>query len=508
MVKQKIIPLLMLPIILFTMFGEYITTASATSYNVSLSEETYLSYHDEIARSFFASNSISTSGDYLIYGYQGETSSTLFKIELSAFYFTSDTTWTIDEYNDITRYTMSSGKYYYIDGTYVEFLDANSQDSYSLDDYWGVTSDTSCKIEFDKEGNVIAFIGFNNNYWYKESSYASGYWYDDIFQLEGLSNNNALDLSVSFTPSLEGTVDRLIDQNGVQAESNYFSMTLTNNAPGNAQYMMCIVPSGSAVNFAFEESDFSTGLDKSSNGIFYFTLQEWVYTSVVAYADIGFSGFDSGFFDKNSDSLAGSLRANKEVSQNTFWHVISGSSSITHNFNWAQINITKDTSYDVVVIGLPTDLTKPSKVFYDSNSPYYLNLSTAQEVYRSTFTVPNPVTYDPNNTEFGNSPNNGFTDAENDALVLNGYYDTSGNPVISDVDFSANQDEFNSGVPSLKVDDLSDLSLDDVKGLLSQTESFFDFLGVCFSWLPGWFWAILLFGVTALVIIGVVKALL
>lgn len=491
MVKQKIIPLLMLPIILFTMFGEYIKTASATSYNVSLSEETYLSYHDEIARSFFASNSISTSGDYLIYGYQGETSSTLFKIELSAFYFTSDTTWTIDEYDDITRYTMSSGKYYYIDGTYVEFLDASSQDSYSLDDYWGVTSNTSCQIEFDKEGNVIAFKGFNNNYWYRESSYASGYWYDDIFQLEGLSNNNALDLSVSFTPSLEGTVDRLIDQNGVQAESNYFSMTLTNNAPGNAQYMFAIVPSGSAVDFNTSASNYNMGVDvNTADGIFYFTLKEWIYAPTMAYGNLGTS------------------RIVTEYSQNTFWHVISGSSSITHNFNWAQINIAKDTAYDAVVIALPTDYTKPSRVFSNSSADYYLDLSTAQEVYRSTFTVPNPVTYDSNNTEFGNVANNGIISSKNNSLQADGYIDENGEPVIEDLDYGDTLEDVKNFEAPVISNALSDLSLSDVSSLLQQTESFFDFLGVCFSWLPGWFWAILLFGITALVIIGVVKALL
>lgn len=298
--------------------------------------------------------------------------------------------------------------------------------------------------------------------------------------------SKGLNLSVSFTPSLSGEVDRIVEQNGVQAESNYFSMSITNNSSQNAQFLMAIVPTGATPTFCGNTLT-SVGVEFSESPIFFLMYKEWVYSPTI------------------TGSVSSQFRAvESEYYQSSSWHIVGGNSTYTRQFNWQQINIKSDVTYDVVVIAIPTDFSKPSNVFSHSACEHYLDSSTGAEVYRSTFTIPNPATYDSTNTEFGNLSGT----AVGGLSQADAYINDNGEAVVEDIsssDMLANRETWE---PGIITKDYADFSFDDLSSILSQSTSFFNFLATVFSFMPLWFWAIISFGITSLIIVGIIKAIL
>lgn len=340
------------------------------------------------------------------------------------------------------------------------------------------------KLIFDTNSNVATF-------YYQDSVVRSTLdctFYD--FETNLTDIVLGLDLSVSFTPALSGEVDRKIEQNGVEAESNYFSMNITNNSNTNAQFMMCIAPKGSEVTFVSTDTN-NTGASFSLSPIYYLMYDEWTYCPTIV-----------------AKGLTQGRRTESEYYQTSGWHIVKGSSTYTRSFKWSQINLKKDVEYDVIVLAMPTKFDKPSSVFIYDNCIHYLDLSTGSVVYRSSFTVPNPATYDSTDTEFGNTANTGglaINDANNNASA---YVDSNGEVVVEDINAYDKFEDLKTWEPGIIEKEDGSFSLSDIKANLTMPIDFFNFFMSFFYILPVWVTAALAFSLSALVAIGVIKALL
>ena len=220
---------------------------------------------------------------------------------------------------------------------------------------------------------------------------------------------------------------------------------------------------------------------------FYLMYKEWVYAP------------------KITGSISGQFKAFEgEYSQASAWHIVNGNSTYTRNFSWSQINIQAGTSYDVVVLAIPTDFSKPSIVFSQSTCDHYLDTSTGSEVFRSTFTVPNPAKYDSTNSEFGNIVGS-IPKAE--SMKADAYVDENGEVVVEDISSSGLHSDRSTWEPGIIESD-GNFSLSDIADNLTMPIDYFNFFMSFFYILPAWVIAALAFSLTALVAIGIIKALL
>jgi len=351
--------------------------------------------------------------------------------------------------------------------------------------------------------NRTLCYGFEYDYnsktaYYLNSSYerSSTFW-ENVVGMETnfpdvKSDSDKLSLSVTFNPTLSGAVDRIVNQNGVSAESNYFSMQITNNSSSNAQFVFAVVPTGSDLNLSSAQINRNTGFDMTAaNGVFYYSCKEWVWSPTMAV--------------KNNMSA---LTLTKYY-QSSAWHVVKGNSSYTRSFNWNQLDLEAGVEYDAVVWAVTTDCDIPIRNFSNSLADYYIDLSAGSEVHRSTFNVPNPVAYDSTNQEFGNISNNGIADIVKDGDIAFGYEDKeTGETVIEDIYYQDKVDEWADWERVYLEKDVSDFSFSDLTAILSNSRGFFDFLSIVFGWLPSWFWGLIVFGLSSIVVIGIVKAIL
>lgn len=397
------------------------------------------------------------------------------------------------EDDDMIIYNGQSMFYYYFSVENGVFTNANSYPHYLY------TNNKNYNLIYDK-ANGFYFSQPNATTpdvckTYLENPPA--YYYLPVYVDTNLSNfpfadgtnhgTNGISADVIFTPPLRGELDRKIEQNGVEAESNYFSLQIRNNSSTAFQFVFAIVPKGSKVDMNASASNWNNGVDMSTaDGIYYFSCNEWQYAPTLV---------------KGNTTTAKSAT---KYYQSSIWHYVSSKSTYTRSFNWAQINIKKGIQYDAVVIGIPNNVGCSSRIFTASSSDYYVDLSMAQELYRSTFSVLNPVAYDPNNTEFGNTPNSGIIDVKNDSLVADGYIDSvTGETVISKVDFSDSLEAASNWTPGI----LSGNSSYSFDSFLSSSRSYLSFLNSAFSFFPDAIWVAISVGFFTIIVIGVLRHL-
>lgn len=346
----------------------------------------------------------------------------------------------------------------------------------------------------DTGDNIVSYyhMTYGSYHCYSKSNLDPSLWDSLGLKAPEVVEDNSVNLSVSFNPTLSGAVDRIVVQNGVSAESNYFSMQITNNSSSNAQFVFAVVPSGSGLNLSSAQINRNTGFDMTAaNGVFYYTSKEWVWSPTMAV--------------KNNMSA---LTLTKYY-QSSAWHVVKGKSTYSRSFNWNQLDLQAGVEYDAVVWAVSTDCDIPIRNFSNSLADYYIDIAAGAEVYRSTFNVPNPVVYDSSNEEFGNVSNNGIADIVKDGDVAFGYEDEeTGETVIEDIYYQDKVEEWADWERVYLEKDVTDFSFDDLTGILSNSHSYFDFLSIVFGWLPSWFWGLIIFGLSSIIVIGIVKAIL
>ena len=264
-----------------------------------------------------------------------------------------------------------------------------------------------------------------------------------------ITTSSGLDIDVSFTPDLSGNVSRSYTSNGLSYNSDKFIMEVTNNSD-NAQFAMFIVPSGDDI--TIPALQWSTSDIYSGNPVFVYVKDEWIYDSLT----IG---------DFSSSSFKPSVL-----------HYIKENETKYYEIAWASMDIEPNTSYDVVVYAA------------ESDSDYYVSLNTSleyEEVYRSTFYMSNPASYNPDNDITDNYSWNSSIDHKDLFDITKAQQDQWGNFYVNN----------NNSVKGY-------LSFNSVSDIIS---SFMAFLKATFAYLPDGIQLTFYIGLTSLVVLAIIK---
>ncbi len=271
-----------------------------------------------------------------------------------------------------------------------------------------------------------------------------------------------LNLSISFIPDLTGTVTRSQSINGKDYTSNTLDLCISNNGE-NAQFAWFIVPHGDSVSFP-------TSLVLNSQG--------FIGQPTFAYVTDEWTGFQISGLQGNS------------VYSPCAWHTIpSGFQSQYYHVGWSQMDLKRNTSYDVVVYGCLNTLNDVS------SKQVSADLTGAKEVYRSTFSITDPAEFNPNSDGYGVHPWNPDIDNSDLFNASSAYKDNNGNVVIK------NQHNNNSN-NIIGFDYL--IPQNNTVNANAYFGSFFGFFRSIFSYFPA-FMTIVSTGLITIFIIAVVK---
>ena len=294
------------------------------------------------------------------------------------------------------------------------------------------------------------FEYFWNSAYHNNANYGSTLTYYDCYtNCPTLSAPAGLDIDVLFTPELSGNVSRSYNSNGLSYNSDKFIMEVTNNSD-NAQFAMFIVPSGDDI--TIPALQWSTSDIYSGNPVFVYVKDEWIYDSLT----IG---------DFSSSSFKPSVL-----------HYIKENETKYYEIAWASMDIEPNTSYDVVVYAA------------ESDSDYYVSLNTSleyEEVYRSTFYMSNPASYNPDNDITDNYSWNSSIDHKDLFDITKAQQDQWGNFYVNN----------NNSVKGY-------LSFNSVSDIIS---SFMAFLKATFAYLPDGIQLTFYIGLTSLVVLAIIK---
>lgn len=290
---------------------------------------------------------------------------------------------------------------------------------------------------------------------------------------DGYSEQAELDLEVSFKPTLSGTITRNTVIDGKDYTSKSLDMYVSNNGSKNAQFSMFIVPSGGSVTFP------STNLNNSG-----FNPEGVIY----AYVADEWSTFNYGF-------------VGTEIQAPCTWHSVpSGYSNQLYSIPWNQMDLTANTNYDCVVYAcLNDDMTQINNVSngWDMRGTFSVssNLNDVQEIYRSTFSITDPDTFNPDAINESGASHSWNQNTDNNALFnsSSAYRDDNGNIVIRGQTSGGNN----------VLTSFWDNSNFSINGMFGQ---YFMFLNGVFMFFPSPWQAIVTCGLITLVIIGVLKA--
>lgn len=359
----------------------------------------------------------------------------------------------------------------------------NDEWSYSSGATFG-TSNTRSKsvryIEYDMTERLIK--AYDNNHTVVYTSYIL---FGDVESNLPNVPSSGLNLSVSFTPNLNGSVVRTLKQNGVEnAESNYFSMDIINSSTNGCQFFMAITNSTSEINFKTLSNNGK--VFNGSCGDFCFISPEWFYCLPTGAPE-------------------------SKVYGNSSFHYISSNSSYHRDFSWSQLDLKRDTFYNVLVYAVPNDFGCVSVIdngLSSSSGTHSIDFDSIECVYRSSFTVLNPATYNPDDNSFGNVPNNTNSDYSSLFRYFDGYEDENGNVNIGDYD-SLNTDGAFGSVPggSHGGSGIFRGSPYTFTSFLDSAQSYLGFLNSVFNFFPTFIWGTISIGIFTIIIVGVIKRL-
>lgn len=226
---------------------------------------------------------------------------------------------------------------------------------------------------------------------------------------DGYSEQAELDLDVTFKPTLSGTISRNTVIDGKDYTSNSLDMYVSNNGSKDAQFSMFIVNHGE--NMSFPSSVIEDNKGFIGNPVYCYVTDEW-------------SSFNVGMLGNSVYSPCS-------------WHTVaSGFQNQLYSIPWNMISLTANTQYDVVVyacINSTMQQTNTSSM-WDMRPVYTVssNLNDVVEVYRSSFSITDPATFNPSAIDEGGTTHswNPNTDNSNLFNVSSAYRDDNGNVII------------------------------------------------------------------------------
>ncbi len=397
-------------------------------------------------------------------------------------------------------------------------------------------------------------------------------------------------VEVTFSPALQGSLDRIIDDNGISRESNYFNMTVNNKSDTGIQFMMCIHEVGQNIEFVTPDfgsssnplfnsyvSDMSAEeqlsyLDKVKDSASTFLvvspdnwvagskdIYDWYYKNIKGSDN---NSDDSSVNTSSHPSLSGIVKYvyiteesyyytdtntgnRKKFKGNSSWHYIPAGVPCTYSFSWNQINLKADTDYEVSVFAIPNSAGTVILNHSFADDGYSLNFGNAVQVYNSSFSLKNDTKYDSNDNSFGNITYNpevnalgglgvglgiggaggvgvggsgfggsgglGGNSSVNvdipDLTAIKGFTDEDGNDVTDDTTIKQvlSPDYV---YPKYRVYDSNDYSSSGgaFQVLSNSFSGFFGLVRSLFGYFPSTYFQMLSFGITALIVVGIIKA--
>lgn len=416
------------------------------------------------------------------------------------------------------KYVSDSG-----DNIYILFLNYQScsNDVYNFDSY----NLSKYTFKYDSEHNTALkpYFSFQNHgsayttYVYTFSSvysniddlsFPDGYEFSKVPGTESLSEQ----IEVKLTPAFSIDMDRVFDQN--TGQNDYFKLQVTNNSDSNIQFYCAIVDPGvkTLYNDNGQVSDFAF------NHSYWNYIHDSEYYQMDSKVESKYLGF----------ATTTTFYANK-LAGNIFWIILKSGETFEDYIYWENVKIMPTTSYDFVCEACPTPNDIVSDMFVSSTDQlekqfymtggshshwwtisegvevdqsveqYALESSTICEVYRINFSVLTIPEFS-NIVRGGNSKiTSGWEDTQ--AQASNPYYKQ--NLMTGQIEGIENYQEFKGKLSDVDVD-LDNVGIDDIKGYITYSQSFFSLLKSVFQCFPA-LWIIIVFGLTAIIVIAIVR---
>lgn len=302
---------------------------------------------------------------------------------------------------------------------------------------------------------------------------------------------NALNVSVEFNPELSGNIDRSETlANGVVTYQDLFNFNVINNSRRNIQWYMAIVEQGYNVNFYSPAGIIDMG-ERGADLTEYNSSIKYIYL----YNEDVYLLKDSAFY---MDAHV----------QSSLHQVAAGSESGLNLVKWDMLDLQRDHNYDVVVYAMFNDADKASFVYgstlYNMWVAQPAEFDNIQEVYRSTFSVKNPATYNKDSKIGGAVANNSDTDINGLTKELYGYsdYDDTGTPTTIWGNYTYGRDVG----PSFSGNYYTPSSSSGRFGqLMSLTNGALGYFTAVLKLFPANCYQVFLLGFTALIIVAIIK---
>ncbi len=400
------------------------------------------------------------------------------------------------------------------------------------------------KKDFSKLDDVysIQHRNYLNDVFYPDNNKPKVYSNMKINLISGTKLLDDSDLSklidVKLTPEFGLNMDRIYNQE--TGDDSYFKLEVTNNSDTNIQFTAFIVPHGAI--------DSSKDLPPNADKLCCIEKSLWNYITDSDYYDL--------LYKEKSEYLGLRKTVYLDASRSSgdcHFILLRPGDHYEDYIYWENVKINSNVPYDFRVYVYPTKLDIPSLCVYTSESDFIdgavltndprdlsidgyptvqylrngLHLSkvdwsfiteykidtsykeyalyrySRQTVFNQEFSVGSIPEFS-SEVRGGNAKlTTGWKDTDNRSSNPHAVKDLSTGKQLAVNDYT-NYDDMLSDVDV----DLDNLNIDNVKSYVKSCSSFFKVLKTALTSFPAFIWVLICFGITALIVIGIVKAIL
>ena len=456
------------------------------------------SLSDRFASTEFIQEHYGFTGDYFSYGYTKVNDYGDWYVEYSSveyFDFSNTDIELITKENNNGIYTFETSypvSLYLITTTY------RSTDPDNIEVGYQTSGAHYTKFVYDSINDKIYL---NDQQLFVDSSLQHKY---TLFDIAGINNNpDNLDVRVTFSPRLDGEVDRsFIMPDGNKGYASSLTMFVENHSSSAVQFTFDIYKANQVnlrpggLSGGSLDTIHSTVYD--DDPVFSYYSNEWVYSHKT---------------DTHEDFWN---TTPFKINKATRYHYLAAGSSVTLTFDYDMINLVEGVEYKAVVTANPNEYDMSSEMFVHQASegdPYpelkQISVDTVKTVFESNFKMLqySDVKYDSNKSNYGVLPYNGangITDAQRYEFSRDAIENEDGS-----VDYDSKN--FYDGESSW-VKDMYDLSsFNSISGssqynrVVSQSSSVFGFFSSFLNLFPFEFRLIFNIGFWSIIIIAIVK---
>lgn len=335
-----------------------------------------------------------------------------------------------------------------------------------------------------------------NNYYFYQATNIPDFPFPDFVDYSGGSSSNKLNVDVSFEPVLTDVFSRKVVKDGKVITLESINVSITNNSSFPIQYAWFIVSHGENFILSPDKSfDSPNGKVYSGNPAYAYVTDEWCY------------------LPKHDGTGKGGIVNTYTPST---WHYISSNSKDDITVSFSQMKLFQNANYDVFVYAVRNDKDSVCVIPFNQssfqqgyNEEYMIDFFKAELVYSSIFSITDPAEFNPSLNDNGS-----YAFDPDDKTLFNrasAYKDDNGEVVIKKVDtdkFISSPDSWGSEYDSDAWDKYyksQNTVSSDINQLSLNFSSFFRFVNTVFSYFPKNFQSVFILGLTACVVLGILK---